>query len=430
MEQPGRDVVSVRHAPSGVGGSVRVPASKSLTQRALIAAAQAGTGSEVRHPLNAEDPRLLFEALRHAGFRLSWVGETVAALGRQAVEGAVLFMGNNGTGVRFLLAQLAALPGTWLLDGGERLRQRPLAPLVEALRGLGAAIEPALGPGVALPLKVHGRRLAGGEVALDASASSQFVSALLLLGAVLPEGLSVKLAAPPPSRPYLDLTAEVLAAFGAAPTLAPDGRLFAVAGGGLTAAQFTVEGDWSAAAFPLAAAAVAGGEVEVEGVRRDSRQGDAAVLELLARTGCAVRASESGVVVRGPATRPLEADLRDTPDLFPALSVVVARVGGTLTGLEALAAKESDRLEVMARHLIALGFAVEARDGWLVSLGGAPHTRAPEEPFDPAMDHRVAMALAVAGCAVPGVRVCDPGCVAKSWPTFWAAWQGLTSAGV
>jgi 3-phosphoshikimate 1-carboxyvinyltransferase len=428
MDQPGRDVVAVRHAPSGVGGSVCVPASKSLTQRALVAAALAGVGSEVRRPLDAEDPRLLFEGLRHAGFRLSWQGHTVAALGRQAVGGAVVFMGNNGTGVRFLLAQLAGIPGTWLLDGSERLRQRPIAPLVEALRSLGAKVEPALGSAVALPLKVFGGRLAGGEVALDASVSSQFVSALLLLGAVLPKGLAVRLAVPPPSRPYLDLTAEVLAAFGAEPTLAPDGRFFAVSGGGLTPAEFTVEGDWSAAAFPLAAAAVAGGEVEVEGVRVDSRQGDAAVLELLAGAGCVVRASDRGVVVRGPATRHLEADLRDTPDLFPALSVVVARVGGTLTGLEALAAKESDRLEVMARHLIALGFPVEARDGWFVSLGGAPRMPAPDEPFDPAMDHRVAMALAVAGCAVSGVRVLDPGCVAKSWPAFWTAWQGITTA--
>ncbi len=422
-------MVAVRHAPAGVGGSVRVPASKSLTQRALVAAALAGSGSEVLDPLDAEDPRLLFEGLHRAGFRLSWEGGTVAAHGRRPVEGATVSMGNNGTGVRFLLAQLAALPGAWLLDGGGRLRARPIAPLVSALARLGAAIEPALGGSVALPLKISGRPLVGGEVTLDASASSQFVSALLLLGAVLPEGITVRLASPPPSRPYVDLTIEVLAAFGAGATVAPDGTLCSVSGGGLGAARFTVEGDWSAAAFPVAAAAVAGGEVEVVGVRRESRQGDAAVLGLLAAAGCEVRPTGRGVALRGPATQRLEADLRDAPDLFPALSVVVAVAGGALTGLEALAVKESDRLEVMTRHLATLGFAVEARNGRFAGGGRPPKPATLVAPLDPAADHRVAMALAVAGCLVPGVRVLDPGCVAKSWPGFWTAWQGINPAG-
>jgi 3-phosphoshikimate 1-carboxyvinyltransferase len=424
---PADDVVEARHAPRGVAGAIRVPASKSLTQRALVAAALAGGGSMVRSPLDAEDPRLLFEALRKVGFRLAWEGDAIAAEGREPVAGATLHLGNNGTGARFLLAQLAALPGTWEVDGTERLRQRPVAALAAALRSLGARIEPVAGFHDALPLKVHGRSLRGGRVEVDASASSQFVSALLLLGPALSEGLEVHLAGPAPSRPYVELTAEVLAAFGNAPVAAGE-TTWSVRGGGLVPAEFTVEGDWSAAAVPLAAAAVAGGEVAVAGVRRDSRQGDAAVLELLARAGCRITESPRGVVVGGPATARLDADLRDAPDLFPPLAVVVAVAGGRLTGLAGLALKESDRPAMMSAHLGALGFAVETGAGWFAGSGGARRDRSGVGALDPAADHRVAMALAVAGCVVPGVRVSNPGCVAKSWPGFWDAWSGIVAA--
>jgi 3-phosphoshikimate 1-carboxyvinyltransferase len=422
------DVVEARHAPGGVAGTIRVPASKSLTQRALLAAALAGGGSNVRSALDADDPRLLFEALRKAGFRLSWEGEVIAAQGRDPVEGATLLMGDNGTGMRFLLAQIAALPGTWDLDGSERLRRRPVAPLVAALRALGAEIGSAAGLHDALPLRVHGRPLRGGRVELDASGSSQFVSALLLLGASLADGVEVCLPAPPPSRPYAELTVEILTMFGAHPVASVDGRTWSVRGGGLAPAEVTVEGDWSAAAFPMAAAAVAGGEVEVVGVRRASRQGDVLMVELLARAGCRVAESLRGVIVRGPATAPIEANLRDTPDLFPPLAVVVAVVGGRLTGLAGLAVKESDRPVVMSANLAALGFEVETGAGWFAAAPGRRRRLPRGETLDPAADHRVAMACAVAGCVVPGVRISNPGCVAKSWPGFWEAWQAIVPA--
>jgi 3-phosphoshikimate 1-carboxyvinyltransferase len=423
-------VRAVPHAPRGVWGRVRVPPSKSLTQRVLVAAALAGQGSTVRSPLDAEDPRLLFAALRHAGFRLVWEAGSIVASGRDRVESGTFFLGNNGTGARFLLAQLATLPGRWVLDGGERLRERPIAPLVAALTRLGARIEPVRGPAPTLPLTISGLALAGGEVALDASSSSQFVSALLLLGAVLQDGLVVRLAAPPPSRPYLDLTAEVLEAFGARVAEGASGTTFSVRGGGLAPAEITVEGDWSAAAFPLAAAAVAGGKVEVAGLRRASRQGDAAVLGILERAGCRGVSLPDGVALAGPATGTVTADLRDTPDLFPALAVVVATAGGRLEGLEGLATKESDRLTVMTKHLGALGFSVDRGEGWFASPGGVPRRASPHAPLDPAADHRIAMALAVAGCVVGGVRVLEPACVAKSWPEFWGVWEALVSEGV
>lgn len=426
------------HAPRGLSGRIGVPPSKSLTQRALVAAALAGGGARVVGPLDAEDPRLLARALGELGYRLTWAGDSVTMGGRDPVASAHLFMGNNGTGARFMLALAAGLPGEWLIDGGPRLQERPMAPLVRALGALGARLEPAttvthrgepLPQFGRLPLRVYGRELTGGDVSLDPSASSQFVSALLLLGVRMSHGLILRLEAMPPSRPYIALTIEVLEAFGGSCHVAAGGHILEVTGGGLRPASYTVEGDWSAAAFPLAGVAVAGGELEVAGLSTASRQGDAAVAALLDSVGCTVRPSPQGVVVRGPAARPLHADLRDTPDLFPALAVVVARVGGRLTGLEGLAGKESDRLAVVAAHLERLGFPLQVAGGALSCPGRGGSWRAPAGPLDPAGDHRVAMALAVAGAVVVGVTINDPGCVGKSWPSFWSDWDGVTAGG-
>jgi 3-phosphoshikimate 1-carboxyvinyltransferase len=429
MSEPEDEVAVTKPATGGVVGQIRVPPSKSLTQRALVAAALAGEGSVVCRPLDAEDPRLLAAALEAAGFGVRWTGETVTVSRRETARRTELDLGNNGTGVRFLLAQLAARPGRWVLDGTPRLRERPVAGLVRALQELGADIrgasagDPGGGAG-RLPLLLHGRALRGGEVSLDASASSQFVSALMLLGAALPEGVRITLTARPPSRPYLDLTTEVLQAFGARVELGDDLAVVAVQGP-LHPTVLEIEGDWSAAAFPLAAVAVAGGEVEVQGVREGSRQGDSLVLRLLQAAGCGVRWGQGGVSVTGPAQRGVEADLGDTPDLFPALAVVVACHGGRLTGLEGLRAKESDRLAVMADHLTMLGFQVHAGHGAFWSHGGTPGVAYRGPALDPAADHRVAMADAVAARVVPGVLLSDATCVRKSWPGFWSAWRAL-----
>jgi len=417
--------LEVPFAPRGLAGRIAVPASKSITQRALVAAALAGPGARVLRPLDAEDPRLLARALESAGHRLAWGPDGIAVTGFAAPPGAAVHLGNNGTGARFMLAQLAATPGEWVLDGVPRLRERPIAALVRALRALGADIAPLAGEELRLPLRVAGAPLGGGVVELDAAASSQFVSALLLLAPRLPRGLEVRLAAAPPSRPYLALTVEVLRAYGAEASWDDDALVARASRGALRPTAFAVEGDWSAAAFPLAGVAVAGGEIEIEGVSTASRQGDARALALLAGAGCAVADTAAGVRVRGPASRPLAADLADTPDLFPALAVVVAAVGGELTGLAGLAAKESDRLRVMTAGLAAIGFAVAAGAGTFTARGSRPARSAAAAPLPCAADHRVAMALAVAGSAVPGVVVDDPACVAKSWPGFWDAWCRL-----
>lgn len=410
------EIVELPFAREGLFGYVQVPPSKSLAQRYLVAACLAGPGSQVDGYPQAEDPQLLLAALRKVGFELRMAGQRVTVEGFSPVREAQLFFGNNGTGLRFLVALLASMPGRYQVDGVQRLRERPIARLLLALRSLGARIE-----GERLPLVIEGGELTGEEVTVDARESSQFVSALLFLGAKLPSGLRIQLPQDVPSFPYVTMTAAVLRQFGAEVHFQQEA---VVVRGPLQPRQVAVEGDWSAAAFPLVGVAVAGGDVLVQGVRPESLQGDVAVVDILRRAGCEVTGEMNGVRVQGAATASLRARLAEVPDLFPALAVLVALRGGELTGLGHLAYKESNRVLVMAERLRQLGLEVEATSGGFWGKGqGNP--KAPPFPLSPEADHRIAMAMAVAGLVAPGLRLADPQCVAKSWPGFFQAWRAL-----
>lgn len=403
---------------------VRVPASKSLTNRALVAAAVAG-GGVVANALDCEDTRLLAEALDAAGWPVRWGADHLEVGARGAASGERrLWLGGSGTGARLLLSLLAATPGRFVVDGNDRLRSRPMAPLVAALRALGAHVDDRDG---FLPATIQGRRLVGGEVTVRPEVSSQFVSSLLLVAPLMAQGLHLEVAGELPSAPYVALTEQVLAAFGATVQHAGGSRLWVVAPDRLRPSRLTIEGDWSAAAFFAAAAAVAGGQVEVEPLAGDSRQGDRALCAVLADAGVRVELGDGAVRFSGRSRRPFAADLRDMPDLFPALAVVAATVGPgcELTGIEHLRHKESDRLAVMIANLARLG-AELAREG------GSVRVRAPLPPGGPgpvpvtaASDHRVAMAMAVAGLVRGPLELDEPECVAKSFPAFWEVWQDM-----
>jgi len=422
---PRRGPVRLEPARGPARGTVSVPPSKSLTNRALVAAAVAGGGT-VERALDCDDTRRLAEALAAMGWEVSWEGDTVRVGPRRRPRGPVaVHLGDSATGARFVLALAAVVPGETLVDGSPRLRERPMAPLLAALARLGAEVEAASAD--RLPVRVRGGPVAGGRVTLDPGVSSQFVSALLLAAPAMPRGLELVLEGALPSRPYVRLTEAVLEAFAAAVTRRADGGGWRVSAGGARPTVYRVEGDWSAAAFPLAAAAVAGGEVRVRGVSAESAQGDRRVVDLLGRIGCSVRWEDGAVAVRGPALAPLEADLRDTPDLFPALAAVAAAAppGSRLEGLETLAFKESDRLAVMAANLSRLGAEVVVGPGTLEVLrplrppGGGPVA------VTAAGDHRIAMAMAVAALRAGPAALDDGGCVAKSYPEFWSDWEGI-----
>ncbi|MGC8763149.1 MAG: 3-phosphoshikimate 1-carboxyvinyltransferase, partial [Acidobacteriota bacterium] len=304
--------------------------------------------------------------------------------------------------------------GTFLLDGEEQLRRRPLGDLKAPLEALGAAVRFVEEEGHA-PVEVRGQRWRGGEVAVPGETSSQFLSGILL-GAPLAEGPLVVRARELVSAPYAALTAHLMARFGV--PVERRGNAFGVRPGTYRAVSLEVEPDASAAAFLFAAAAVSGGEVTVPGVHPGLLQGDASFPRFLAAMGVSVEAGPGGTTVRGLPRRGLEADVAGVPDLVPPLVAVALRAPepSFLRGVAHLRHKESDRLEVLSEGVAALGGRLEAtgdvlRVHPLRPRGGAS--------LNPRGDHRMAMAFAVTGLWVPGLLVEDPACVAKSFPRFF-----------
>lgn len=400
------------------------PPSKAHTLRAIFLAALADGRSVLHRPLLGTDPRTALAAVARLGVPY------LLAPGRLELEGGgwfrgesplVLEAGDSGLSARILLALSGLRRGGAIVDGGRRLRDgRPVADLLAALRTLGWNAEELGRPGH-LPVRVTPpstldatpRRI----LRLSSPDSSQPLSALLMAAPLFPGGLEIELAGPLPSRPYVEITLDLMQAFGAG--VEAEENRFHVARGDYRPREIEIEGDWSGAAFFFAAAALTGGSVTVDGLRPDSRQGDRVFMELLAELGCRVSAGPGGITVSGRSSRPLDADMADCPDLVPALAVVMGRTPGThrIRGAAHLRIKESDRLRVVAENLGQLGItASETPDGLEIQGRG---TFQPGAVIRTHSDHRIAMAFALAGLVAPDVTVDDPACVAKSFPDFW-----------
>lgn len=413
---------SIATVPTGrrASGRLRPPSSKSLTHRAALLAWLARRSVAIAQPLDAGDTRRLTAALSALGARVTWEPERLLIEpGRRPRAEIALDCGEAGTLLRLLTGALAATPGRWRLDGSARLRQRPIAPLVEALRSLGASIDYAGKSGYA-PLVGCGERL-GGRCRVDAGESSQFLSALLLAGVAAGAPIEIEVLRLV-SRPYVELTLAAIDAFGGRVEVAGD--LYRVDPGLAPPAELRIEADHSSAAYPAAAAALTGGEVRLAGLDRDSRQADARFFALLARMGAVVEWMGEELVVRGGGElHALEADLGDMPDQVPTLAALAPFARGTsrLRGAAHLRLKESDRLAAMATELGRLGATVEERADGLVIEGTWAVAPPPEGAVvvDPHGDHRIAMSLALTGLRRPGVSIASPEVVEKSYPEFW-----------
>ena len=411
-----------------------VPGSKSLTQRALVAAALAEGESLLRDPLDSEDTRLLRSALRMLG---ADIDDRDAARwrvrgrgGRFRAPNAPIFLGNNGTATRFLASLAALADGTVHITGDARMGERPIAPLLDALSGWGVDIASDAGTGCP-PLTVRGGGLRGGAAELAAGKSSQYLSSLLLVAPYARETAEIRLSGALYSRPYVAMTLEVMRAFGARAEADADFRRFTVPPGAYRARDFAVEGDASGASYFLAAAAMCGGRVRVENLPSPSLQGDAGFAALLGRMGCRVDVGGPGVLVEGPPAHlaPIDADMADMPDAAPTLAVVAAFAQGesVIRNIAHLRVKECDRVGAMARELRRLGVEVrEEEDALFIrGRGGEGLSGARIRTYN---DHRVAMSLALAGLRVPGVVIENPGCVGKSFPDFWERFRLLEGA--
>jgi 3-phosphoshikimate 1-carboxyvinyltransferase len=406
-------------APKGpVQGTVEAPSSKSLTNRLLVIAALAAGGSELSRLLSSDDTVAMMSGLRALGARIESSGtvtEVTGTSGHPAAGGATLNAGLSGTTLRFLAAVALLAEGTVVLDGEEPLRRRPIAPLLEALGRAGAEIVSDQGRP---PLSISGHGLAGGHLRVDAAASSQFATALLMVGPYAGEDLVLEVSGLA-ELGYVHLTVETMKRWGAVVLEEAPGSFRVKAGVTYSSRAESVEHDASAAAHLYALAVATGGSVTVSNASATA-QPDGRIVEVMADMGAKVVRGPNGTKIERPGElKGVEVDLGAMPDQVPTVAVLGALASGDtfIRGVSIVRGHESDRIGAVAKELSRLGARVEEAPDGLVIHGGASLHGGRVNTYH---DHRIAMAFTAIGAAVPGVEISDPGCVAKTYPLFFA----------
>ncbi|HPC27588.1 MAG TPA: 3-phosphoshikimate 1-carboxyvinyltransferase [Candidatus Methanomethylicus sp.] len=411
--------MDVRITRSEFAGRVTAPPSKSYTQRAVACALLAEGRSEVICPSRSDDALRALQAARMLGARVADIGDRWAITGGAIrAPGEAVDCGGSATALRLFTAISAYADGPTTLTGNEQLRRRPMGALLVAMNSLGARCLSKGGSGLP-PVVVLGGGAEGGSASIRGDVSSQFISALLIMCTHARRDATIRLTSPLESSRYVDMTIEVLRAFGAEAVFHTASGLFTVPGRQpLRPASFEVEGDFSSAAFMLAAGALCGA-VEVRGIRLPSLQGDVAAVDMLRRMGAATSCTSSSVTAAKSPLKGIEIDAAQVPDLVPVLAAVAAKAEGEtkITGIRRLRYKESDRIATTAETLIRMGASIKTGDDWM-TIRGAGATRG--ATIDPAGDHRIAMACAVLALASDGVSVIkNAECVSKSYPSFF-----------
>ncbi len=385
----------------------------------------------MRSALDSDDTRVMLEALQALGLGV----ETDAATGNKKIcgcggrlsrrESLDLFIGNSGTTVRFLTAALATGHGEFRLDGVPRMRERPIQDLLDALQALGADVVSENATGCP-PVRVHAHGLPGGAARVRGDISSQFLSGLLLAAPAAAGPVCLQIEGPLVSQPYVRMTLAVMSAFGVRVDEG-DLRRFDIAPQTYRACDYEIEPDASAASYFFAAAAITAGQVTVQGLSRDSLQGDVAFVDVLRQMGCEVRFGDDSITVAGKPLHGVEVDMNAISDTVQTLAAVALFAEGPtrVTGVAHNRHKETDRITALATELRKLGAEVTEQPDGLTIAPQALHG-ARLDTYD---DHRMAMSLALVGLRTPGVTINDPDCVAKTYPRFFDDLAALCAGG-
>jgi 3-phosphoshikimate 1-carboxyvinyltransferase len=407
-------------------GTVRLPGSKSISNRVLLLAALARGETEIGGLLDADDTRVMREALARLGIEFR-ENRVLGAGGVFPVKSAELFLGNAGTALRPLTAALAFSGGDYRLSGVPRMHERPIGDLVDALRRIGARVE-YLGREGFPPLGVHPGAIRAGTVKVKGDVSSQFLTALLMALPLSGVPSRIEVAGELVSKPYVEITLNVMRRFGIE-VRREEWRSFHVPGAPYQSpGRILVEGDASSASYFLAAGAIGGGPVRVEGVGRDSIQGDLRFTEVLERMGARVSLLENAVEVSNPerTLKPIDLDLNHIPDAAMTAAVMALFADGpsALRNIGSWRVKETDRIAAMATELRKLGAAVEEGPDWLrISPPGVLLSHQAIDTYD---DHRMAMSFSLVALGGVPVTINDPGCVAKTFPGYFEAFRAIT----
>ncbi|MFJ7203954.1 3-phosphoshikimate 1-carboxyvinyltransferase [Streptomyces sp. NPDC098789] len=407
---------------------VDVPGSKSITARALFLAAAAEGTTTLLRPLHSDDTEGFAEGLTALGYRVERQPGAWTIEGRPdgpAVAEADVYCRDGATTARFLPTLVAAAArGEYRFDASAQMRRRPVAPLTRALRELGVDARHGDVEGHH-PLTVTAQGVKGGELTLDAGESSQYLTALLMLGPLTEAGLRIRVTRLV-SEPYVDITTTMMRAFGVEVGRedTAGGRIYTVPPGGYRAAAYPVEPDASTASYFFAAAALTGREVTVPGLGRDALQGDLRFVEVLERMGATVRISGDRTTVAGTGElRGLSVNMRDISDTMPTLAAIAPFASGPvrIEDVYNTRVKECDRLEACAQNLRSLGIDVATGRDWIEITPGAPRPAR----ITTHGDHRMVMSFAVTSLRTPGITFDDPGCVRKTFPEFHTAFAAL-----
>ena len=419
-------------------GEMRLPGSKSMSNRALLLAALAQGTTTLSGLLDADDTRVMIAALRALGVTITREADgtrITGCAGRFPVASAQLHMGNAGTAMRSLTAALAFAGGHYRLDGVARMRERPIGDLVEALNAMGARISYQGAPGFP-PLQIEPAVPAPEDAAVPGvrvrgNVSSQFLSGLLMAApARAPvQGIDVLVEGELISQPYVAMTVAMMKTFGARVTVANQ-RYHVEPGAYRSPGHYAIEGDASGASYFLALGAIAGGPVRVRGVGRDSLQGDLHFKDVIAAMGARVEVGDDWVQVQGPAgpLRAVETDATAIPDAAMTAAVLALFTQGTtrINGIGSWRVKETDRIAAMGTEISKLGAVVQSGSDWIAVTAPAQAQEAWIDTYD---DHRMAMCLSLAAARGVPVHIRDPRCVSKTFPDFFRELERLRKPG-
>ena len=398
------------YPPTRLDALVALPASKSISNRALVIAALAGDCSKIENVAHCDDSDVVVRAIK--------------ALADNEGGEHVIDVKAAGTAMRFLTAFLASVPhGEHIITGTERMKQRPISALVDALHVLGADVEYAGEVGFP-PLRIVGKELEGGAVSLSGNVSSQYVSALLMVGPMMSKGLELRLTNGVISRPYIDMTIGIMRDFGASVEWRDD-ETIVVQPGGYAPEKYTIESDWSAASYWYEIVALSDDDdarILLPGLKYKSLQGDKRIADIFAHLGVATEYTDDVVILTKSSVRldRVDIDMSDMPDLAQTLVVTCCMTGLPfhITGLQTLKIKETDRIVALQTELAKQGFTIQSKhDSELIWTG----TRSVPswQPVDTYDDHRMAMAFAPAALKLGGIEINNPEVVSKSYPEYW-----------
>ena len=415
---------------SHLSGTVNLPGSKSISNRALLLASLASGTTRIRNLMDGEDGRFMLEALHQLGIPIKHQQGVYSVTGQAGplVTSATthsLYLGLAGTAIRPLAAALTLGKGEFVLDGEPRMRERPIGHLIDALTPLGARVD-YLGEAGYPPLKVHGTGLKGGRTSIDGTLSSQFLTSLLLAAPLASEPVEIQILGDLVSRPYIDITLDLMNRFGVRVDHHNYQQFHVPAGGYESPGDYLVEGDASSATYFLAAGAISGPGVTVTGIGSDSLQGDVKFVDVLARMGARVDKQGDRMTVRPGPLKGIVADLNDITDAAMTIAVVALFAQGPteIRNIYNWRVKETDRLSAMATELRKLGATIiEGRDFIHIT----PPEKLCSAAIDTYGDHRIAMCFSLAALAGVSIQINNPECVAKTFPDYFQVFRSLAA---